>query len=65
MSSEEQLLVEREGHVAIVTLNRPERLNAITGPMLDAFSRALPRLPGRGPASTHGLLGSSPESARR
>jgi enoyl-CoA hydratase/carnithine racemase len=36
-----ELLVERDGHVAIVTLNRPERLNAITGPMLDAFSKAL------------------------
>jgi enoyl-CoA hydratase/carnithine racemase len=36
-----ELLVERDGHVAIVTLNRPERLNAITGPMLDAFSQAL------------------------
>ena len=40
-ANEEQILVDREGHVAIVTLNRPDRLNAITGPMLDAFSRAL------------------------
>jgi len=39
-----ELLVERDGHVAVVTLNRPERLNAITGPMLDAFSRALVEL---------------------
>ena len=39
-----ELLVERQGHVAIVTLNRPERLNAITGPMLDAFSKALVEL---------------------
>ncbi len=36
-----ELLVERDEHVAVVTLNRPERLNAITGPMLDAFSQAL------------------------
>jgi enoyl-CoA hydratase/carnithine racemase len=39
-----ELLVERDDHVAIVTLNRPERLNAITGPMLDAFSKALVEL---------------------
>ncbi len=36
-----ELLVERDGHVAVVTLNRPERLNAITATMLDAFSQAL------------------------
>jgi len=36
-----ELLVERDGHVAVLTLNRPERLNAITGPMLDAFAKAL------------------------
>ncbi len=36
-----ELLVERDDRVAVVTLNRPERLNAITGPMLDAFSKAL------------------------
>jgi enoyl-CoA hydratase/carnithine racemase len=36
-----ELLVERDGYVAVVTLNRPERLNAITGPMLDSFSKEL------------------------
>jgi len=36
-----QVLVERDGHVAIVTLNRPERLNAITGAMLDRLGEAL------------------------
>lgn len=35
------LLVDRDGHVAVVTLNRPQRLNAISGPMLEAFSDAL------------------------
>jgi enoyl-CoA hydratase/carnithine racemase len=35
------LLVERDGHVAILTLNRPERLNAISGEMLELFSSAL------------------------
>jgi len=36
-----QVLVERDGHVAILTLNRPERLNAISGPMLEQLSQAL------------------------
>ncbi len=36
-----ELLVEKLDHVATLTLNRPERLNAITGPMLDELSRAL------------------------
>ena len=35
------LLFETDANVATITLNRPDRLNAITGPMLDAFSRAL------------------------
>jgi len=39
-----ELLVERDGNVAVVTLNRPERLNAITGIMLDAFAKALVEL---------------------
>ena len=37
------VLTEREGHLLIVTLNRPERMNAINGdarPMLDAFVEA-------------------------
>jgi len=37
----EDLIVEREGHVTTITLNRPERLNAISGPMLSGLSRAL------------------------
>jgi enoyl-CoA hydratase/carnithine racemase len=39
-----EVLVEHDDHVAVVTLNRPERLNAITAPMLDAFSKALVEL---------------------
>jgi enoyl-CoA hydratase/carnithine racemase len=39
-----ELIVERDGHVATITLNRPERLNAITGSMLDALSKALVEL---------------------
>ena len=37
-------LVERDGHVMIITMNRPERMNAISGPMLirmyDAYEEA-------------------------
>jgi enoyl-CoA hydratase/carnithine racemase len=40
-SNTEQLLAERDGHVLILTLNRPERLNAISGPMLSELSRIL------------------------
>ncbi len=35
------LLVEKQGGVTILTLNRPDRLNAISGPMLAAFSAQL------------------------
>lgn len=37
----ETLLYEERGHVAIITLNRPERLNAISGEMLEALSAQL------------------------
>lgn len=37
------LLVERDGAVAILTLNRPERLNAISGPMLESLAGELVR----------------------
>lgn len=37
----EDLIVEREAHVTTITLDRPERLNAISGPMLSGLSRAL------------------------
>jgi enoyl-CoA hydratase/carnithine racemase len=40
-STTEQLLSERDGHVLTLTLNRPERLNAISGPMLSELSRIL------------------------
>ena len=36
-----ELLVEKEGGVTILTLNRPERLNAISGPMLAALTERL------------------------
>ena len=37
-SSTDDLLYEVDGHVATITLNRPDRLNAISGPMLEALS---------------------------
>ncbi len=41
MSGTEELLVERDGNVLIITLNRPDRMNAISGPMLSALSTTL------------------------
>jgi enoyl-CoA hydratase/carnithine racemase len=37
----DELRYEKDGAIATLTLNRPERLNAITGPMLAALSDAL------------------------
>jgi crotonobetainyl-CoA hydratase len=37
----DEVLVERRGHVAIVTLNRPEKLNAVTQTMAIALGGAL------------------------
>jgi enoyl-CoA hydratase/carnithine racemase len=41
MSSYADLLYDVSGGVATITLNRPDRLNAISGPMLASFSQAL------------------------
>ena len=43
--------------VAILTLNRPERLNAMSGPMLDGLLEALPRLAGDGAVGVVVLTG--------
>ena len=37
----EQVLIERSGHVAEIILNRPERKNAITGPLARALQDAI------------------------
>jgi enoyl-CoA hydratase/carnithine racemase len=37
----DQLLAERSENVLVLTLNRPERMNAISGPMLGTLSRLL------------------------
>jgi enoyl-CoA hydratase/carnithine racemase len=39
-----EVLVERDGPIATLTLNRPERLNAISGPMLEKLPRDLQEL---------------------
>jgi enoyl-CoA hydratase/carnithine racemase len=36
-----EVLIEKAGHVATLTLNRPDRLNAISGEMLDALGSLL------------------------
>jgi enoyl-CoA hydratase/carnithine racemase len=41
MSQYADLLYEVSDHIATITLNRPDRMNAISGPMLESFSRAL------------------------
>ena len=39
----EEVLYERDGYVATITMNRPERLNAINTAMLDGLSESLQR----------------------
>ena len=39
--SDEQVTYEVQGPVAVLTLNRPDRLNAISGPMLATLSKRL------------------------
>lgn len=39
--ADEPLLVERSGHVAHIVLNRPQKLNAIDGRMLDLLAEAI------------------------
>lgn len=39
--TDDHLLYEKADHIATLTLNRPERLNAISRPMLRAFSESL------------------------
>jgi enoyl-CoA hydratase/carnithine racemase len=40
-SSTDELLIETRDHIAIMTLNRPERLNAISGDMLQELSKKM------------------------
>ena len=41
------LLVRVEGHVAVLSFNRPERRNALSDPMYDGFARVLPAIADR------------------
>ena len=41
MTNEYEVLYQVDGYVATITLNRPERLNAITRTMLDSLSARL------------------------
>jgi enoyl-CoA hydratase/carnithine racemase len=41
MSDRDELLVERDGHVLIITLNRPEKKNAFTPTMIDKWAETL------------------------
>jgi enoyl-CoA hydratase/carnithine racemase len=41
--SDEHVLFDRDGHVGVITLNRPERLNALSGRMLEGLSELLVR----------------------
>ena len=37
-SNTDELLVEQHGHIVVFTLNRPDKLNAISRPMLNELS---------------------------
>src|SRR3546814_14940927 len=39
--TDDPLLVERRGHVALLTFNRPEKLNALSSPVRRAFLATL------------------------
>jgi enoyl-CoA hydratase len=43
-SSQPHALVEQEGHILVVTMNRPEKRNALSGEMLEIMSEAWDRV---------------------
>ncbi len=56
-ASESPVLIERHDGWATVTLNRPERRNAITGPMMDALADAIDELSADGDVAAIVLRG--------
>jgi enoyl-CoA hydratase/carnithine racemase len=48
MSSEEAVLYERHGHVAVITLNRPDNRNSMTPELFAAFEATVDRVRGDG-----------------
>ena len=44
--AEPNVLVERDGRVGIVRMNRPQQLNALSGELMDAIVEALAELDG-------------------
>lgn len=40
----DDLIIERDGHVAVLTLNRPHRLNALGGSLIESLETAWPEL---------------------
>ena len=40
MAEERAVLLDHQGHIATLTLNRPEALNAVNGPLIDALEAA-------------------------
>ena len=49
--ADDEVLIERDGRVAWITLNRPERLNALNAPLLRRFGEAVDEL-GADPATS-------------
>ena len=39
----EELLVERDGHVLTLAINRPDQRNALNGPLMDAIRDQIDR----------------------
>ena len=48
MSGYETIRVEYDGALAVLTLNRPDRMNAVTPASIDEFRDALGEIPGKG-----------------
>ena len=53
----QDLLEELKDSVAVLTMNRPDRLNALSRSMLDAMLEALPRLAANGDVGVVVLTG--------